>query len=91
MQKYLRRIPVLVAVFFTAFISLGFLITLGALQGDVRQGEPVNIAWQSMKTIIMDVIVASAVSGFILWLDKISASPEEKHKYGTEGRIQGEK
>ena len=86
-QKYLHRIPVLVAVFFTAFISMGLLITLGALQGDIRPVEPVNIAWQSMKTIIMDLIVASAVSVFILWLDTLSTSSEENHEQDSEGSI----
>ncbi len=76
-QKYLHRIPVLVAVFFTAFISLGFLLTLGALQGDIRQVEPVNIAWQSMDTIIKDLVVASIVSGFILWLDNVLTNSKE--------------
>jgi hypothetical protein len=92
MQKYLHRIPVLVAVFFTAFISMGLLITLGALQGDIRQVEPVNIAWQSMKTIIMDLIVASAVSGFILWGDNLLTISKKKHEQDSEGRIrEGEK
>ena len=86
-QKYLNRIPVLVAVFFTAFISMGLLITLGALQGDIRQVEPVNIAWQPMKTIIMDLIVASAVSVFILWLDTLLTSSEKNHEQDTEGSI----
>jgi membrane protein DedA with SNARE-associated domain len=88
MQKYLHRIPVLVAVFFTAFISLGLLITLGALQGDIRLEEPVNIAWQSLKTIIIDLIVASAVSGLILWLDKLLTSSEENHEEDSEGGMQ---
>jgi hypothetical protein len=88
MQKYLHRIPVLVAVFFTAFMSLGLLITLGALQGDIRLEEPVNIAWQSLKTIIIDLIVASAVSGLILWLDKLLTSSEENHEEDSEGGMQ---
>lgn len=83
MQKYLQRIPVLVAVFFTSFISLGLLITLGALQGDIRLEEPVNIAWQSMKTIITDIIVASVVTGFILWLDRLSTSSDEEKSEGS--------
>jgi len=92
MQKYLQRIPVLIAVFLTSFISLGFLITLGALQGDIRQLEPVNIAWQSMKTIIMDLIVASVVSGLILWLDTLSTGSRENHEQDSGGSIQeGEK
>jgi len=47
----------------------------------------VNIAWQSMKTIIMDLIVASAVSVFILWLDTLSTSSEENHEQDSEGSI----
>jgi hypothetical protein len=87
-QKYLHRIPLLVAVFFTAFISLGFLLTLGALQGDLRQVEPVNSAWQSMDTIIKDLVVASIVSGFILWLDNVLTNSKENHELDSGGRIQ---
>jgi hypothetical protein len=76
-QKNLHRIPVLVAVFFTAFLSLGFLLTIGALQGDIRQVDPLNIVWQSIDTIIKDLIVASIVSGFILWLDKVLTDSKE--------------
>ena len=90
MQKYLHRIPILVAVFFTSFISLGFLITQGALQGDIRLEEPVNIAWQSMKTIIMDLIVASAVSGFILWLDQLSTNSKKNQEQDFAGSIEEE-
>jgi hypothetical protein len=78
MEKYLHRIPVLYAVFFTVFISLGFLITLGALQGDIRQDELKNIMWQSAITIITDLIVASGASGLILGLDKLLPSPLKK-------------
>lgn len=87
MQKYLQRIPVLIAVFLTAFISFGFLITLGALQGDIKMEEPVNIAWQSMKTIIMDLIVASVVSGLILWLDTLSTGSKENYEQDSGGSI----
>ena len=76
-QKYLHRIPVLITVFFTAFLSLGFLLTIGALQGDIRMEEPLNIGWQSMKTILIDLIVASAVSAFILWLDNVLPDSRE--------------
>jgi len=92
MQKYLHRIPVLSAVFFTAFISLGFLITLGAMQGDVRQAEPVNIVWQSMKTIVIDLIAALVAFGLILGLDTLSTGSEENHEQDSGGSIQeGEK
>ena len=87
-QKYLHRIPVLVAVFFCAFFSLGILITLGALQGDIRQIEPVNIAWQSMGTIIKDLVVALIVSGFILWLDNLLTNSKETPEPDSGGRIQ---
>jgi hypothetical protein len=86
-QKYLHRIPVLVAVFFTAFISLGFLLTLGALQGDIRQVEPMNIAWQSMDSIIKDLVFASLVSGFILWLDNVLTDSKENPDPDSGGRI----
>jgi hypothetical protein len=86
-QKYLHRIPVLVAVFFTAFISLGFLLTLGALQGDLRLEEPVNIAWQSMDTIIKDLVVASLVSGLILWADNLLTNSRENHEQDPKGSI----
>jgi len=80
MQKYLHRIPVLYAVFFTAFISLGFIITLGALQGDIRQDELGSIAWQSIRTIIKDLVVASGASGLILGLDTLLTSSKENHE-----------
>jgi hypothetical protein len=87
-QKYLHRIPVSVAVFFTAFVSLGILITLGALQGDIRQVEPVHSAWQSMDTIIKDLVLASLVSGFILWLDHVLTNSKETPELDSGGRIQ---
>jgi hypothetical protein len=90
MQKYLHRIPLWVAVFFTAFISLGFFLALGALQGDIRQVEPVNSAGQSMKTIFTDLIVASAVSGIILWLDNLLTDSKEIHEQDSDGRIRKE-
>jgi hypothetical protein len=89
-QKYLHRIPVLVAVFFTAFISLSFLLTLGALQGDIRQVEPANIAWQSMDAIIKDLVVASLVSGFILWADNLLTKSKENPEQDPEGSIREE-
>jgi hypothetical protein len=69
MQKYLNRIPVLYAVFFTAFMSLGFVITLGAMQGDLKQEALGSIAWQSTIAVIKDLIAASVASGLILGLD----------------------
>ena len=97
MQKYLHRIPVLGAVFFTAFITLGFLLTLGAMQGDIRQVGPVNIPWLSMKTILTDLFVASVAAvlscGWTTWspipkkhmsraLQRVNDSGRNKEKKG---------
>ena len=71
MKKYLLHIPVLYAVFFAAFISLCSLIAWGALQGDLRMVEPVNVLWQITGTVITDLIIASGASGLILGLDRV--------------------
>jgi hypothetical protein len=90
-QKYLHRIPVLFAVFFTAFISMGFLLTLGALQGDIRLEESMNVAWQSIKTIITGLIVASVASGFILWVDNLLTNSRENPDEDPKGGIDRER
>lgn len=79
MQKYLNRIPVMYAVSLTAFISMVFIITLGAMQGDVRLEESRNIVWESIVPVIKDLITASIVSGLILGLDRILSNPEKKN------------
>ncbi len=76
MQKYLLHIPVLYAVFFAAFISLCSLLAWGALQGDLRVVEPVNVLWQLTWTVITDLIIASGVSGLILGLDRVLIDSE---------------
>ncbi len=70
MKKYLLYIPVLYAVFFAAFISLCSLLAWGALQGDLRMVEPVNVLWQVTGTVITDLTIASGGSGLILGLDR---------------------
>jgi len=72
MQKYLLHIPVLYAVFFTAFISVCSLFIWGALQGEMRVVEPVNVLWQFTGTVMSDLIIASGVSGLILGLDRFA-------------------
>ncbi|MDO9326203.1 MAG: hypothetical protein Q7T80_14730 [Methanoregula sp.] len=79
MQKYLNRIPVMYAVFFTAFISMGFVLTLGAMQGDVRLEESRNVALELAVPAIKDLIAASVASGLILGLDRILSNPEKKN------------
>jgi hypothetical protein len=79
MQKYLNRIPVLYAVFFTAFISLGFVITLGAMQGDLKPEALGSIAWQSTIAVIKDLIAASVASGLIIGMDSFLFNSEKKN------------
>ncbi|MEN6611368.1 MAG: hypothetical protein ABFC24_11040 [Methanoregulaceae archaeon] len=77
LQKHLRRIPALYAAFFTAFTSLCFVLTLGAMQGDIKQEDIGSVAWQSAATIIKSLVISSVVSGLVLELDRWLAGPRE--------------
>lgn len=70
MQGYLRRIPARYGVFFTAFISLAFLVAWGAAQGDIRIVENRDLVWQSLRTVIADLVIATGASGLIIGLDR---------------------
>ncbi len=70
MQGYLRHIPARYGVFFTAFISLAFLIAGGAVQGDIRVVEDRDLVLQSLRTVIADLIIATGASGLIIGLDR---------------------
>ncbi len=71
LQKNLQRIPVMYAVFFSAFISMCVLLTLGAMQGDQLYAElnSVQFTWKAMVLVIKDLIIASAAFGLIILLD----------------------
>lgn len=79
LQKYLHRIPIIYAVFFTALISLCVVLSLGALQGDLHIVEYGNtrIIWDSTITVIRDLIIASIVFGLIIGLDRILINSNE--------------
>lgn len=79
MQKYLHQIPILYAVFFTAFLSSCFIIGWGALKGDMRFDESAGILWQSAMTVITDLIAASGASCMMIGLDRFLLSPEKKN------------
>jgi len=79
LHNYLHRIPVYYAVFFTAFISLGFLFAWGAAQGDQVYVETGNFVGQMAGSVITDLIVASVASGLILGLDRFLLSSEQKN------------
>lgn len=78
LQKYLHRIPVLYAAFFTAFISLCLVLTLGAMQGDLKQGELGSVAWQSATTISKALITSAVVSVLVLGLDRWLTGSRER-------------
>jgi hypothetical protein len=79
MQKYLHRIPVIYAVFFTALISVCIILTLGALQGDVYIAEygNIRIIRDTTITVIKDLVIASVVCGLITGLDRILINSDE--------------
>lgn len=79
MQKYLHQIPVVYAVFFTAFLSSCFIIGWGALQGDMRFDGSESIIWQSAGTVITDLIAASGASCLMIGLDRFLLSSEKKN------------
>jgi hypothetical protein len=81
LQKYLHRIPVMYAVFFTAFISMCILITLGAMQGDqlfvqLNGGE---FLWKAMISVARDIITASGAFVLIIMLDIFLTGTEEEN------------
>jgi len=78
LHKYLHRIPAAYAVFFAAFIASCVLISLGALQGDLRYVEPDGIQFflKAMITVIIDLIIASAAFGLIIMLDMMLTGTE---------------
>ena len=71
LQKNLHRIPVIYAVFLTAFISMCVLVTLGAMQGDQLyvQFNSVEFLGKAMISVIKDLIIASGVFGLTIMLD----------------------
>lgn len=79
MYHYLHRIPVSYAVFFTAFISLGFIVTRGVIQGDVIYAETENFVLRMAGSVIADLIVASVASLLILGLDRFLLRSEKKN------------
>jgi hypothetical protein len=79
LQKYLHRIPVTYAVFFTALISLFVFVTMGTLQGDLRYID-IN-GFQFIREVIVTVsknlFIASIAFGIIIGLDSFLFSTEE--------------
>jgi hypothetical protein len=80
MQKYLHRIPVPYAVFFTAFLASCFIIGWGALQGgEMRFDGSSSIISQSARTIITDIIAASGASCLMIELDLFLLKSEKRN------------
>jgi hypothetical protein len=79
MQKYLNRIPVTYAVFFTALISVCVVLTLGALQGDIYILDYGNarIIRDSTITVIEDLLISSLVLGLIIGFDRMLIKSDE--------------
>jgi len=72
MQKYLQHLPILYAVIFALFISLCFIIAWGVIQGVGGYDESSGVLWQSACSVFADLIAASAASGLVIGMDKLS-------------------
>ena len=80
LQKNLHRIPVMYAVFFASFISMGVLLTLGAMQGNQLSValNSVQFTEKAMVSVIRDLIIASGAFGLIILLDIMVTGTEEE-------------
>ncbi len=78
-QKYLHRISLSYAVFFTALISLFLLVAMGALQGDLRYVKPDGIQFILEVTGLMmkDFVIASVAFGILVYLDSFFPGSDE--------------
>jgi len=81
LQKNLLRIPGMYAVFFASFISMGVLLTLGAMQGDQLSVAltSVQFAEKATVSVVKDLVIASGAFGLIILLDIVLTGTEEKY------------
>ena len=77
MQKYLNHLPRLSAVVFALFISLCFIVAWGVFQSS-GYDESQGIIWQSVCSVLIDLIAASAVAGMVIGLDNYYPHAETK-------------
>jgi hypothetical protein len=80
MQDSLHRIPVLYAVFFATVLSLFCIFGWGLLQGDMKYEGQTGFLWQTLISILTDLLIASSISGLIIGVDKIYPAPEIKNR-----------